>query len=84
VTHLTHLPLPPHLGQAGEQAERRNEALSGQGADRCLLGIVEFDTSWRDSEKHGDHAVATGEPADCAAVAVDQHDELPSTPNVPT
>jgi hypothetical protein len=83
VTHLPHVTLPTRVGQDGEQAKRRNQTLGGQRADRRLLSVVEFDAGRWDAEQHGDDAVAASQAADSAAVAVDQHDELPSTPNVP-
>jgi hypothetical protein len=64
----------PGLAAAGDQPQRRHEALLGKRRNRRLLGRVELDTYRRDAKQHGDDTVAAGKPANYAAVAVDEHE----------
>jgi len=57
----------------GDKAQRRHQTLIGERGNRGLVIDVELDPYWRDAEQHGDDAITAGEPADGAAVAIDQH-----------
>ena len=61
---------------AGDEAQWGHEPLVGEHGNRGLLGGVEFDTNGRNAQQHRHDTVAASEPANRAAVAVDEHEAL--------
>ena len=53
------------------QAQRGHQAGTGEDVERATLVVIEDDALGRRPEEHGDDAVAAGQTADLAAVAVE-------------